>query len=346
MSRRTSVTEKVALEIWEYVKAFQGYGFNKGHATSYGILAVKMAHLKRWHPAEYFASLLDVFPERPTYLAAARAEGYTFLPPDVNRSQRGFSIDKLGGNAIRVGLGKVRNVGPTGGKAIMDAQPFTDWDDFRSRVPKRQVNSKAITSLHDIGALECLGVVVDFDSGVDQDAAQFHILGFTLEKPQVFKGIKPKHVGERISESGWRHMGRERGVELTGGRSSVSKMFWIPPETKLELKASPWAQVKTWLLTAVDENGLPFHLMVNEDKPHEVRLLKFLHEKCQGAVICIDGMIRLPFVNNGPSGFRMFGITGAFNSDPQMWRLPDGREKKFKLAVSELDKMKRMARYS
>jgi hypothetical protein len=132
----------------------------------------------------------------------------------------------------------------------------------------------------------------------------------------------------------------------------VSKLFWLPPYAQietdrrkfLELKASPWAQVKTWLLTVVDENGLPFHLMVNEDKEHEVRLVKFLHGKCQGAVVCLDGMIRLPFTN-GPQGFRLFGVTGAFNNDPQIFHLPTKLDKNFKIAVSELDRLKRNARY-
>lgn len=351
--KNLKTSEKIALEIWEYVKAFQGYGFNKGHATSYGILAMKVAWLKRHLTPNYFSALLDVFPERPTYLAAARSEGYVFLPPDVNRSQHGFSIDKLGGNGIRVGLSKVRNVGPTGAKAIVSAQAFSDWDDFRARVPKRQVNARAVEALQNVGALECLGVGVDFDSEEDQDASEFHLLGFTLNKPKAFKGIKLRHTGERVSESGWKHLGRERGVEATSGRSSVSKTFWLPPYSEiesdrkkyLELKASPWAQVKTWLLTAVDENGLPFHIMVNEDKEYEVALLKFLHDRCQNTVVCLDGMIRLPFVNNGPQGFRMFGITGAFNSEPQMFGLPAKKDKKYKLAVSELDKQKRQARY-
>lgn len=345
LCKKSKIEKKDALEIWEFVKAFQGYGFNKGHATSYGILATKMGWIKRHLPANFFASLLDVFPERPTYLAAARAEGYSFLPPDVNRSVRGFSIDKIEDNAIRVGLGKIRNVGPTGGKAIMDQQPFSDFDDFRGRVPKRQVNVRAVESLQRVSALECLGVDPPEE---DQDVAQFHLLGFTLNKPKAFKGLKPKHTGERVSSSGWRHLGREKGLELTSGRASVSKMFWLPPYSEieddrkkyLELKASPWAQVKTWLLTAVDENGLPFHLMVNEDKDHEVKLIHFLHDKCEGAVVCADGMIRLPFVNNGPQGFRFFGITGSYNGEPQIWNLGK-KEEKYKKALAEYAKSKR-----
>lgn len=353
--KKLKCSRKQAKEIWEYVKSFQGYGFNKGHASSYGILATKSAYLKRHYPAEFFAALLDVFPDRPTYLAAARVEGYKFLPPDVNRSSRGFAIDKLVSNGIRVGFSKVHRVGPTGAAAITEHQPFQTWDDFRARVPRRAVNVTAVESLQRVGALKSLGVSAD----PEKDVTQFELLGFSLDKPGVFKGLKPKKTGERESGSGWRHTGYYSGVENSDSRTSVSKMFWFPPyfeidERKpqkdrgkfLELKASPWAQVKTWLLTAVDENGLPFHLMINEDKQWEVKLVKFLYEKCQQGVVCLDGMIRLPFVNNGPSGFRLFGVTGAYHGDPQIWLpVPDKKLKTYKTAVTELDRLKRQERY-
>lgn len=334
--KHLNVSEEKALEIWAYVQSFQGYGFNKGHATSYGILGKRVAYLKRHLPGEYYSSLLDVFPERTTYLAAARSGGYSFLLPDVNRSLRGFTLDRMA-NGIRVGLGKVKNVGTTGSKSITEAQPFESFDDFRGRVPKRQVNSRAVESLQRVGALESLGIMGEDDSDIEQ----FQILGFTLDRPRVFRGVKPKHVGERVSNSGWKHLGRTKGVALTEGRSSVSKLFWIPPGTKLELKASPWAQVKTWLLTVIDENGLPLALMVNEDKHHESTLVQFLHRRCQGCVVCVDGMIRLPFKNGEPTGFRLFGVTGAYNNDPQIFHLPKSKEKKYKAGIAALDEAKR-----
>lgn len=331
-------TREVAQEIWEYVQSFQGYGFNKGHATSYGILAVKMSWIKCHITQEFFANLLDVFPERPQYLSAVRTGGYEILPPDVNRSSRGFTIDKLVGNAIRVGISKVKGVGPAGAQEIISNQPYSSYDDFSGRVKKMLVKAPAREALAAVGAFESLGVKRDKES---EDEFQFSILGFTLRRPRAFRGCKPKHVGERVSSGGWRHLGREKGVELTQGRASVSKMFWIPENTKLELKASPWAQVKTYLLTVVDENGIPFHLMVNEDKEYEVRLIDFLYRKCKGTVLCADGCIRLPFLQNGPQGFRFFGITGSYNGDPQMWEVP----KKYLAAVAELDRQKRNARY-
>jgi DNA polymerase III subunit alpha len=333
-------SERSAGVIWDHVKSFQGYGFNKGHATSYGILGCKMAYLKWHYPAEFFAALLQVFPERGNYIAAARAEGYKLLPPDVNRSTRGFSLDKIE-NGIRAGIDKVFRIGPRGSGEIIAGAPFTDYDDFLARTTRTGVKAPALDNLRRVGAFVSLGIVGE---NAERDRAQFEILGFCLDRPRKFRGVKPKHVGERTSQSGWRHLGRHKGCDFTENRCSVSKLFWIPPVSDFELKASPWAQQKTWLLEAVDENGVAFHLMVGEDKTYEAKLLKFLNDKCRDTVICADGMVRLPFIQNGLTGFRFFGLTGSYNGDPQIFHLPQKHERTYKLAIAELDRQKRVNR--
>jgi DNA polymerase III subunit alpha len=331
------MTKAQALETWEYVKGFQGYGFNKGHATSYGVLADRMSYLACHHAPEFYTALLDVFPEKPAYIAAARGK-FTFLQPCVNRSVAGYTLDRGAGNSIRVGLAQIKDVGPVAVKEILAGQPFDSMEDFKNKTTRRAVNVKRITALAQVGAFDALGIVPDGD----EDESQFSLLGFTLSRPKAFRGCKPSHIRARTSESGWRHLGRERGLELTGTRNSVSKLFWIPPGTKLELQASPWANVECWLLAVVDENGLPFDLMVNADKKYDATLIQFLHRKCQGAVVCCDGMVRLPFKQNGSQGFRLFGVTGCFDTDPQIWHVPT----RYKKAIYELHAMKRRNRHT
>jgi DNA polymerase III subunit alpha len=305
---------ELAREFWDWVQQFSGYSFNRAHAASYGVLAGKMAYLKCHYPAEFFAALLDNFPERSQYLAAAREEGYNFSLPDINRSHAGFGIDK-GKNAIRTGIGKVYGLGPVAVSEIVTGQPFSSLDDLKARTTRRSLNVTRLENLAKLGVLEPLGIPRE----KDEDLLQFQLLGFTLKKPGKFKGVKPKHHGPRTSESGWKHLGLVHGLESTQGRASVSKLFWIPPGVKLELKASPWANVKTWLFEMVDENGVKFHCLGNQDKPDIELLMKFLHKKCQDRVVCLDGMVRLPFVMNGPQGFRLFGVTGSFSNDPQVF---------------------------
>jgi hypothetical protein len=203
-------------------------------------------------------------------------------------------------------------------------------DDFKARTTRRAVNSARVETLANVGALACLGI-----GGQSSDETEFQVLGFTTRKPVKLRKIKTKHTRERKGE--WHHRGRERGVELTEGRASVSKLFWIPEGSTCELKASAWAQVKTLLLLVVDENGIPFHIMANEDKPVDCKILKYIHRRCKGGVICCDGAIRQPFFNDGPLGFRFYGISGSYKDEPQLW----GIEEKDAKVISDAHKLRR-----
>ena len=138
-AKEQGIGENEIEELWIMLQAFQGYGFNKGHATSYGILGVRSAYLKAHHPAEFFTALLDVYPEKAKYVAAARAEGFQFLPPSVNLSGTGFSLDKRTGQ-IRVGLCKIAKLGPVAVNEIVAGQPYASFDDFKERTTRRAVN--------------------------------------------------------------------------------------------------------------------------------------------------------------------------------------------------------------
>jgi DNA polymerase III subunit alpha len=306
-----------AEELWREVEGSQGYGFNKGHATSYGILAVRAAYLKANHPAEFFTALLDVYPEKSKYIASARAEGFQFLVPCVNRSQSGFTLDPESGR-IRVGLSRVKGLGPVAVREIIDNRPYTSFENFRERTTRRAVHKARIETLAAIGAFADLGIGATAD-----DLAEFQILGFTMEKPKAFGKVRPKHTTARTSQSGWKHIGRYRGADLTEIKQSCSKLFWIPPlpeKELLQLKASTWANAKSWLLTAIDENGLPYHIMTTQDKTVNVEILKYIAKRLTDTVICLDGAVRQPFLTDGPLGFRFYGVTGAnFNYDPQVF---------------------------
>lgn len=322
-----------AQRIWKLMDAFQGYGFNKGHATSYGILAVRAAYLKCNHPQEFFTALLDVYSDRLTYIAAARAEGFTFAPPDINESSAGFSkgTEK---NEIRVGLAGIDGIGQTTVREIVNGQPFSSLDDLQNRCSKRALNVSRLHNLAAIGALESLGV-----AGDDSDLTEFKLLGFTINEPSAFEGFKPSHVTKRDTGE-WTHLGLQDGVDITEGPTSVSKMFWIPPLNKKEIyekKASAWAKVKTHLLTVIDKNGQPFQLKANEDKPDKTAILDFLATKCKGAVICVDGAIRQPFLYEGALTFQLFNVTGTWSDDPQIW-IDTKRINDYKSAIIHITK--------
>ena len=88
------------------------------------------------------------------YVADCRRMGIDVEPPDVNTSGWDFTIEDRpdGRNAIRFGLGAVKNVGHGPVEAILEAEtrrnfkggdrPFTDINDFARRVDLRQVGKR------------------------------------------------------------------------------------------------------------------------------------------------------------------------------------------------------------
>jgi len=329
------MSEGEADATWELLSAFQGYGFNRGHATSYGVLATRAAYLRCHHVREFYAALLDVYPEKSRYVAAARGDGLTISAPDVNRSQGGFSPG-LREDEILVGLSRVKGLGPVGVRAITGGQPFASYDDFTSRVPKSAVKKPVLERLAGIGAFNSIGVKGDND-----DLLEFETLGFTLRKPQAFRGLKFRHVSARGGSGDWTHDGYTRGVEYTPSMHSVSKAFWIPPLTEkkpklYEIKAGYMGKNTNALLLAVDTNGLAFHIMTPTDKEGNVAILEFLAQKCQGCVVVVDGAIRQPFLTDGPMGFRFYNVAGAYRGEAQL----HGADERYVFALNELTRRK------
>lgn len=312
--------EEEADALWAQWDALQGYTFNRGHASSYAILGLKMAYLKAHYPQEFFIALLDRYPDNARYLAAAIAEGYKFEPPDVNASGGSFakgSTDK----SIRLGLARVAGVGPALVNAIVRNQTFASVDDLKERVGSRFLKQgekqNHVRILQQVGALESLGIAGDED-----DLTDFKLMKFVPRKPVAFKGCKPKVLPK--GSTNWKFLGLNRGVGITQGKAFVAKLFWIPDaEDILTTKTSGSGKYDAHLLTVVDENGIPFDISVDTKKKAVSDTVKLLHKRARGAVICAEGQVGMPFLRGGNTQFKLWGIAGAEAEKPQVWHVDD-----------------------
>jgi DNA polymerase-3 subunit alpha len=160
------VDEKTANKIFDDWEAFARYGFPKGHAADYGVIAVQTAYLKSHYPVEYETALLSVSQgdtdKIALYAADCRRMGISIEPPDVNVSGWDFTIEDCpdGSASIRFGLGAIKNVGHGPVDAILAARkevPFKDINNFTRRVDLRQVGKRALESLIRVGALDTFG---------------------------------------------------------------------------------------------------------------------------------------------------------------------------------------------
>ena len=156
------VSPAVIDAVFKAFEPFERYGFNKAHATCYGLIAYQTAYLKANYTVEYMASVLTAVRDTAERVAAAIAEcrrlGIEVLPPDVERSELDFTVE---GDAIRFGLQAVKNVGQGAIESIIAARtgdgPFRSLTDLCARVDLRLVNRRVLESLVKVGALDRLG---------------------------------------------------------------------------------------------------------------------------------------------------------------------------------------------
>lgn len=100
-AKANGIDEKIANDLFELIKKFAGYGFNKSHSTAYGAVAYQTAYLKAHYPTEFMAALLSCGMESSEriseHIEDARRMGITVLPPDVNSSEVEFGVIKDAG---------------------------------------------------------------------------------------------------------------------------------------------------------------------------------------------------------------------------------------------------------
>jgi len=158
---KQKVDHKIAAAVFDQIETFARYGFNKAHATGYAYVAYQCAYLKAHYPMEFMAanmtSEMDSSDRIYILMEECRKINITVLPPDVNESEKGFSVkDKK----IRFGLWAVKNVGEAAVEAIVEARHegrrFTSFADFVSRVNLKNLNRRTVESLIAAGALDSI----------------------------------------------------------------------------------------------------------------------------------------------------------------------------------------------
>ncbi len=156
-----TIPTEAAGRIFSLIEKFGGYGFNKSHSAAYALIAFQTAYLKAHFPVEFIASLLTSEMNSTDgvvkYIAECRSHGIDILPPDINESDKAFTVV---GSKIRFGLAAVKNVGEAAIDVIIEARqenPFSSLFDFCERVDLKKVNKRVIESLIKCGAFDSTG---------------------------------------------------------------------------------------------------------------------------------------------------------------------------------------------
>jgi len=158
---KRKVKQDAAEQIFELIKTFGRYGFNKSHSTAYALLAFQTAYLKVHFPVYYLASLLsgelNDTDKIAQYINEAKDMHLEIHAPDINKS--GVMFEVLG-NSILYALAAIKNAGESAARVIVKERKkgsFLSLFDFTSRVDLRLVNRRVIESLIKCGAFDSIG---------------------------------------------------------------------------------------------------------------------------------------------------------------------------------------------
>jgi DNA polymerase-3 subunit alpha len=161
-AKTNKINLKKAEKIYTQMAKFAEYGFNKSHSTAYALIAFQTAYLKAHYPVQFMAALLtcemDNNDKILRYMNECREMGIDVLPPDINESNRDFTVSR---KKIRFGLAAVKNVGGAAIDSViatrMEVDHFSSLFDFCEQIDLRKTNRKVIESLIKCGAFDSTG---------------------------------------------------------------------------------------------------------------------------------------------------------------------------------------------
>ncbi len=158
------ISEKVANGIYDEMIDFAKYAFNKSHAACYAVVAYQTAYLKHYYPVEFVAALITSVIDKPSktaeYIMTARSMGIRILPPDINRGEADFAVEKKdnGELVIYYALTAIKGIGRNVIDAIVTERErngrFESLQDLVERTSEFGVNKRVLENLIRAGACD------------------------------------------------------------------------------------------------------------------------------------------------------------------------------------------------
>lgn len=138
-----NISENVAQQITTDLQSFANYGFPESHAWSFALIAYATAWLKTYHPAAFYAGLLNAWPmgfySPATLVHDARRHGVEVRPPCLATGKWDCTLDPTrdaDAPALRIGWRHINGLGERGRQALQRAyasRPFASIEDVVRR---------------------------------------------------------------------------------------------------------------------------------------------------------------------------------------------------------------------
>lgn len=183
---------EIAERLWAEILPYTGYSFNRPHAAGYSLQAYQDMWLKVHYPADFYAVLMSLDSGKaPRAIREAAQFGMSVVGPDVNLSQRDFTVD-ADKNILRYGLEGVDGVGPSAATQVVEKAPYESIEhfDMAHSFKYSKCNKGHRKALLESGALDSLGARADW-SETDKAATEVKRLKIALRPGGTFGDNEP-----------------------------------------------------------------------------------------------------------------------------------------------------------
>ena len=157
------IGKDIATFIFQKIKPFAEYGFNKSHAAAYALIAYHTSYLKKYYPEDFIAATMSTelsnTDKLREFVEELKRLKINIVRPDINECFADFKSDK---NKIYYALSGIKSVGREAiSNLIIERDkhgPFKSLDDFIRRANPKDINKLQLEGLVKAGAFDSLNI--------------------------------------------------------------------------------------------------------------------------------------------------------------------------------------------
>ncbi len=160
---KNGIPKDIATFIFQKIKPFAEYGFNKSHAAAYALIAYQTAYLKKYYPEDFIAATMSTelsnTDKLREFVEELKRLNIEIIRPNINKSFEDFKPED---NKIYYALSGIKSVGREAISNIVKERthngPFKSLNDFVKRVNPKDINKLQLEGLVKAGAFDTLKV--------------------------------------------------------------------------------------------------------------------------------------------------------------------------------------------
>ncbi len=156
---KNGIGKDIAVFIFQKIKPFAEYGFNKSHAAAYALIAYQTAFLKRYYPEDFIAATMSTelsdTDKLREFVEEVKRLKINIVRPCINKSFADFKSEK---NKIYYALSAIKSVGKEAVTNIINERikngEFKSLNNFIHRVNPKDINKLQLEGLTKAGAFD------------------------------------------------------------------------------------------------------------------------------------------------------------------------------------------------